>query len=145
LVPQLQDLLCGDGVSGGTARTHGDAGTLELFADCAPMSAELGTDLAEGPTLCVQVGCTLNVHRETVTSSLGTDQVISELRPETFTNATDQSKATHLVARGRATRRHAKRHPEHHEAQFGLRSTLVGTELALANMLASAPPGPSSA
>jgi hypothetical protein len=28
----------------------------------------IGTDLAHGPTLGVQVGCTLNVHRDTVTS-----------------------------------------------------------------------------
>jgi hypothetical protein len=51
-----------------SARTHGDAGTLELFAHCAPMNAQLGTDLAQSPTLGIQVGCTLNVHRDTVTS-----------------------------------------------------------------------------
>jgi hypothetical protein len=28
--------------------------------------AQLGTDLAQSPTLGVQVGCTLNVHRATV-------------------------------------------------------------------------------
>ena len=32
------------------------------------MNAQLGTDLAQGPALGVQVGCTLNVHRATVTS-----------------------------------------------------------------------------
>ena len=32
------------------------------------MNAQLGTDLAQGPTLGVQVGCTLNVHGATVTS-----------------------------------------------------------------------------
>ena len=68
LVTQLQDLLCGGGMSGRTAATHGDAGPLELLADRAPMNAQLGTDLAQGPTLGVQVGCTLNVHRATVTS-----------------------------------------------------------------------------
>jgi hypothetical protein len=29
-------------------------------------NTQLGTDLAQGPTLGVQVGCTLNVHRATV-------------------------------------------------------------------------------
>jgi hypothetical protein len=51
-----------------TARTHGDAGTSELLADRAPMNAQLGTDLAQGPALCVQVRRTLNVHGATVTS-----------------------------------------------------------------------------
>jgi hypothetical protein len=32
------------------------------------MNAQLGTDLAQRPTLGVQVGRTLNVHRATVTS-----------------------------------------------------------------------------
>ena len=41
------------------AATHGDS---------APMNAPLVTDLAQGPTLGVQVGCTLNIHRATVTS-----------------------------------------------------------------------------
>jgi hypothetical protein len=36
------------------------------LADRAPMNAQLGTDLTEGPTLDVQVGCTLNVHCDTV-------------------------------------------------------------------------------
>jgi hypothetical protein len=45
-----------------SATTHGDAGPQELLADRAPMDAQLGTDLAQGPTLGVQVGCTLNVH-----------------------------------------------------------------------------------
>ena len=51
-----------------SAVTHSDAGTLELMADGAPMNAQLGTDLAQGPTLGVQVGCTLNVHGATVTA-----------------------------------------------------------------------------
>ena len=38
------------------------------MADRAPLSAQLGTDLAEGPALGVQVGCTLNVHGDTVTT-----------------------------------------------------------------------------
>jgi hypothetical protein len=51
-----------------TARTHGDAGTSELLADRAQMNAQFGADLAQGPTLGVQVGRTVNVHRATVTS-----------------------------------------------------------------------------
>ena len=50
------------------AATHGDAGTLELLADRGRMNAQLGTDLAQRPTLGVQVGCTVNVHRDTVAS-----------------------------------------------------------------------------
>jgi hypothetical protein len=68
LVPQVQDLLRGGGMSGRTAASHGDAGPLELLADRAPMNAQLGTDLAQSPALGVQVGCTLNVHGNTVTS-----------------------------------------------------------------------------
>jgi len=41
---------------------------MELLADGAPMNAQLGTDLAQPLTLGVHVGCTLNVHRATVTS-----------------------------------------------------------------------------
>jgi hypothetical protein len=51
-----------------TAATHADANALELLADRAPMNTQLGTDLAQGPTLGVQVGRTLHVHRDTVTS-----------------------------------------------------------------------------
>jgi hypothetical protein len=32
------------------------------------MNAQLGPDLTQGPTLCVQVGCTHYVHRATVTT-----------------------------------------------------------------------------
>ena len=63
--------------------THGDAGTLELLADRAPMNAQLGTDLAEGPALGVQVGCTLNVHGATVTSlsrTVGSPDLTPNLR-----------------------------------------------------------------
>jgi hypothetical protein len=67
LVTQLQDLLCGGGMRW-SAATHGDAGLVELLAHRGPMNAQLGTDLAQGPTLGVRVGCTLNVHRATVTS-----------------------------------------------------------------------------
>jgi hypothetical protein len=52
-----------------TAATHGDAGTLKLLANRAPMNAQLGTDLAQGPALGVQVGCRLNIHRVTVTAA----------------------------------------------------------------------------
>jgi hypothetical protein len=56
-------------MSGRTAATRGDAGTLELLADYAPMNAQLVTDLAQGPALGVQVGGTVNVHRATVTTA----------------------------------------------------------------------------
>ena len=68
LVTELKDLLRRRGMCGRSAATHGDAGTLELLADRAPMNAQLRTDLAQSPTLDVQVGCTLNVHGATVTS-----------------------------------------------------------------------------
>ena len=55
VVMQLHDLFCGGGMRT-SAATHGDAGPLELLADGAPMNAQLGTDLAECPTLSVQVG-----------------------------------------------------------------------------------------
>jgi hypothetical protein len=67
MVTELQDLLCGGRLRRSTA-THCDAGPLELVADRAPMNAQLGTDLPQGPALGVQVSCTLNVHRATVTS-----------------------------------------------------------------------------
>jgi hypothetical protein len=51
-----------------TAVTHGDAGTAKLMTHGGPGNAQLCTDLAQTPTLGVQVGCTLNVHRATVTS-----------------------------------------------------------------------------
>jgi hypothetical protein len=60
-----------DGGISGSAVSPGDAGTLELLADRAPMNAQLGTDLAQGPTLGVQVSRTLNVHGATVTSLRG--------------------------------------------------------------------------
>jgi hypothetical protein len=56
-------------MSGRTARPHGDAGTVELFADRAPVNAQLGTDPAQGPALAVQVGCSLDVHGGRVTRS----------------------------------------------------------------------------
>ena len=55
-------------MSGRSDATHGDAGVGELLADRAPMNAQLGTDLAQRPTLGVQLGCTVNVHRDTVAS-----------------------------------------------------------------------------
>ena len=55
-------------MSAGTARTHGDAGTAKLLAHCGRRDAQLGSDLAQGPALGVQVGRTVNVHRATVTS-----------------------------------------------------------------------------
>jgi hypothetical protein len=55
-------------MSGRSAATPHDAGPLEPLAHRAPMSAQRRTDLAEGPALGVQVGCTLNVHGDTVTT-----------------------------------------------------------------------------
>jgi hypothetical protein len=55
-------------MSGRAAATHGQAGAAKLLADRRRGNAQLGTDLAQGPALGVQVGCTLNVHRDTVTS-----------------------------------------------------------------------------
>jgi hypothetical protein len=55
-------------MSGRAAATPGDAGLLELLADCAPMNAQLRTDPAQGPTLGIQVRRTLDVHCATVTS-----------------------------------------------------------------------------
>jgi hypothetical protein len=65
---KLQDLLGGGGMSRRAAATHGDAGLAKLMADRAPGNAQFGTNPAQRPTLGVQVGCTLNVHRATVTS-----------------------------------------------------------------------------
>lgn len=55
-------------MSGRTATTHGESCATKLLAHCAPMNAQLGTDLAEAPALGVQVGCSLDVHGDTVTS-----------------------------------------------------------------------------
>ena len=55
-------------MSRSTPATHGDAGTTQLLAHGGRRDAKLGTDLAQAPALAVQVGCTLNVHRDTVTS-----------------------------------------------------------------------------
>ena len=55
-------------MSGRAAATHGDAGATKLLADRRRGNAQLGADLAQGPSLGVQVGCTLNVHGATVTS-----------------------------------------------------------------------------
>jgi hypothetical protein len=62
VVTKLHDLLCRGEMRRRTAGTHRDTGLLELLADCAPMNAQLGTDLAQSPALGVQVGCTLNIH-----------------------------------------------------------------------------------
>jgi hypothetical protein len=42
------------------------------------MNSQLGTDLAQGPALGVQIGSTLNVHRDTVTA--GTSRRSAELK-----------------------------------------------------------------
>ena len=51
-----------------TAATHDDAGTLECWLTVVAVTPALGTDLAQGPALGVQVGCTFNVHCTRVTS-----------------------------------------------------------------------------
>ena len=46
------------------------------------MNAQLGTDLAEGPAAGMQVGCTVNVQRVTVTSRsrIGSPESVSWVR-----------------------------------------------------------------
>ena len=61
-----------------TAATRGYTGAMELFADRGPMNSQLRTDLAQAPTLGVQVGGTLNVHCATVTSL---SRIVSGLGP----------------------------------------------------------------
>jgi hypothetical protein len=52
------------------AATHSDAGLAKLLAHRGPGNAQLGTDLAQGPALGVQVGCTLSVHHATVAAAV---------------------------------------------------------------------------
>jgi hypothetical protein len=66
LVTKVDDSIGGGGMCG-SAASHGDAGTTQLIPDRARREAQLGTDLAQGPVLGVQVSCTLNVHCATVT------------------------------------------------------------------------------
>jgi hypothetical protein len=75
MITQLQDLLRRGRTDRRSTATHGDAGPLELLADRAPMNAQLWTDLAQGPILGVQVGCTPNIHRATVTAGLTWERV----------------------------------------------------------------------
>jgi len=69
----------------GSAATHGDAGAAKLMGDRGPGNAQLGTDLPQGPTAGVQIGCTLNVHRDTVASlsRIGAALVRSQAPPAT--------------------------------------------------------------
>jgi hypothetical protein len=53
VITQLQDLLCGSGMSRSTAATHNDAGAAKLLAHCGRRDAQLGTDLAQAPALGV--------------------------------------------------------------------------------------------
>jgi hypothetical protein len=69
LVTQLEDLLCRGGMSGSAAATHDNAGPAKLIAHRGRRAAQLRSNLAQSPTLGVQVGCTLNVHRDTVTTA----------------------------------------------------------------------------
>ena len=65
----------------------------ELLTDRARMNAKFGTDLAECPALDVQVGCTLNVHRVTITTLKPLPSALYVLRRSPVT-----------LARKRATR-----------------------------------------
>ena len=67
-VTELRDLLCGGRESGRTTATHRDTGRAKLIAHRGRRDAQLRTDLAQVPTLAVQVGCTHNVHGATVAS-----------------------------------------------------------------------------
>jgi hypothetical protein len=69
LVTKLQDLIGGGGMSGRAAATHGDAGLAKLIAHRGPGTSQLGSDLAQGPALAVQVGCTVHFHSATVARS----------------------------------------------------------------------------
>jgi hypothetical protein len=44
-----------------TATTHSNAGPVKLIADSGPPNAQLGTDLAQAPSLGIQLGRMLNV------------------------------------------------------------------------------------
>jgi hypothetical protein len=55
-------------MSGRTAATHNDSCAAKLLAHRRRREAQLSTDPAQRPALGVQVGCALNVHRDTVTS-----------------------------------------------------------------------------
>jgi hypothetical protein len=55
--------------------THGDTGTAKLMAHSGPGNAQLGTDVAQGPTLDVQVGCPLNVQRRHRNGAVPKDMV----------------------------------------------------------------------
>jgi hypothetical protein len=68
LITELQDLIRGGGMRWRTTTTHGAPGAPQLIADRGLREAQLGSDLAQGLALGVEVGCTLNVHRDTVTS-----------------------------------------------------------------------------
>jgi hypothetical protein len=66
-VTQLHDLLCRRRVRR-SAATHSNPGAAELVADRGHREAQLGGDLAQTPTLGIQLGCMLKVHCATVTS-----------------------------------------------------------------------------
>ena len=62
----------------GSAATHSEAGSRELLTDRAPMSAQLGTDLAQGATPGRTSRCTFNVHGATATAAACRGLDISE-------------------------------------------------------------------
>ena len=54
-VMKFQDLFCGGRIGGTTTTTHGDTGTAKSMAHYSPRDAQLRADLAQAPTLGVQV------------------------------------------------------------------------------------------
>jgi len=68
LITKLNDLIGGGGMSGRACLTHCDSSPMQLITDRGLRDAHLGTDLAQSPTLGVQVGRTLNVPGGSVTS-----------------------------------------------------------------------------
>jgi hypothetical protein len=58
-----------------------------------PGNAQLGTDLAQGPALGVQIGCTLNVHGATVTilSRIGFALLVFLYEPDHVLDLVDDS------------------------------------------------------
>ena len=56
-------------MSGRSAATHRDAGAMKLLADRGPVDAQLCADLAQGPTLGVQLRRTIDVYGVTVATT----------------------------------------------------------------------------
>jgi hypothetical protein len=92
LVTQFQDLLCRRGMSGRADTTHGDARATKLMTHGGPGNAHLGTDLAQGPALGVQIGCTLKLHGATLTiSRIGFALLVFLYEPDHVVDLVDDS------------------------------------------------------